>query len=188
MKGVDEDLTDEDRRSDPGQDDFFMLNLDPGQKQEQRVDIEEIAVGQRSPAAAVVVGHENDIDQYLPGQGDQDQPPVQRFFAEEKKDEKQEGREKVPGDAGEAAEEVIKNIEIEPITKHKTSRSINWRLRFIVMRRDNFKCKNCGRSPAIDSSIVLHVDHVKAWTNGGETFLENLQTLCSKCNIGKSDL
>jgi 5-methylcytosine-specific restriction endonuclease McrA len=40
----------------------------------------------------------------------------------------------------------------------------------------------------MDSTIVLHVDHIKAWANGGETVLENLQTLCSKCNLGKSDL
>ena len=87
-----------------------------------------------------------------------------------------------------SSEEAIKKVEVEPITKHKTSRTINWRLRFIVMRRDNFKCKNCGRSPATDPTIILHVDHIKAWANGGETVLENLQTLCSKCNIGKSDL
>ncbi len=87
-----------------------------------------------------------------------------------------------------SSEEAIKNVEVEPITRHKTSRAINWRLRFIVMKRDNFKCKTCGRSPASDTSIILHVDHVKAWANGGETVLENLQTLCSKCNIGKSDL
>ena len=73
-------------------------------------------------------------------------------------------------------------------TKHKTNRIINWRLRFIVMKRDNFKCKKCGRSPATDPIIILHVDHKIAWVNGGETVLENLETLCSKCNIGKSDL
>ncbi|TSC90873.1 MAG: hypothetical protein CEN90_766 [Parcubacteria group bacterium Licking1014_17] len=71
---------------------------------------------------------------------------------------------------------------------HKTRRDINWRLRFLTMRRDNFKCKYCGRSPATDPLIILHVDHIKAWTNGGETILENLQTLCSKCNTGKSNL
>src|SRR3989338_5249978 len=87
-----------------------------------------------------------------------------------------------------SSEEAIKNLEIEPDTQHKTTRGVNERLRFIVMRRDNFKCKNCGRSPATDSSIILHVDHIKAWANGGETVLENLQTLCSVCNIGKSDL
>ena len=87
-----------------------------------------------------------------------------------------------------SSEYAIKNITVEPVTKHKTSRNINWRLRFVVMRHDNFKCKNCGRSPATDPNIILHVDHIKAWANGGETVLENLQTLCLKCNIGKSDL
>ena len=87
-----------------------------------------------------------------------------------------------------SSEETVKHFEVEPSTRHKTSRTINWRLRFIVMRRDNFKCKNCGRSPATDLHIILHVDHIKAWANGGETILENLQTLCSKCNLGKSDL
>jgi hypothetical protein len=67
-------------------------------------------------------------------------------------------------------------------------RNINWRLRFIVLRRDNFKCKVCGRSPATDPSIILHVDHIEPWIKGGRTVLENLQTLCSVCNIGKSDL
>ena len=87
-----------------------------------------------------------------------------------------------------SSEEAIRNSAVEPNTRHKTSRTINWRLRFIVMRRDNFKCKNCGRSPATDQNIILHVDHIKAWANGGETVSENLQTLCSVCNIGKSDL
>lgn len=87
-----------------------------------------------------------------------------------------------------SSEEAIKDLEIEPSTRHKTKRTVNWRLRYLVMRRDNFKCKNDGRSPASDPSIVLHVDHIKPWAKGGETVLENLQTLCSKCNIGKSDL
>lgn len=71
---------------------------------------------------------------------------------------------------------------------HKTNRNINLRLRFKVMARDNFKCRICGRSPATDPAIVLHVDHIKPWAKGGETTMENLQTLCSKCNLGKSDL
>jgi hypothetical protein len=87
-----------------------------------------------------------------------------------------------------STEESIKKLKTEPKSHHKTKRSINWRLRFLVMRKDNFKCVQCGRAPATDPKIVLHVDHIKAWANGGETVLENLQTLCSKCNIGKSDL
>jgi len=71
---------------------------------------------------------------------------------------------------------------------HKTSRNVSWRLRFLIMKRDNFACCLCGASPAKDSRTVLHVDHVLAWSNGGETVFENLQTLCETCNIGKSDL
>jgi len=70
----------------------------------------------------------------------------------------------------------------------KTSRHISWRLRFIVMRRDSFKCKICGRSPATVQGLVLHVDHIHPWSKGGETLMENLQTLCEQCNIGKSNL
>lgn len=85
-------------------------------------------------------------------------------------------------------EGAIQNLGAEPSTGHKTMRNINWRLRFRVMRRDNFKCKICGRSPASDPKIELQVDHIKPWAKGGETVIENLQTLCSQCNIGKSDL
>lgn len=72
--------------------------------------------------------------------------------------------------------------------RHKTSRDVNYRLRFKVMHRDNFKCCICGNSPAKDSAIELHIDHIIPWSKGGETVMENLQTLCSKCNLGKSDL
>lgn len=85
------------------------------------------------------------------------------------------------------SEQGLESSKIEPRKKHKTQRGINWRIRFIVLKRDNFKCK-CGRSPANNPNIILHVDHIKPWANGGETVLENLQTLCSVCNIGKSNL
>ena len=70
----------------------------------------------------------------------------------------------------------------------KTSRSISLRMRFLVLKRDNFKCCSCGASPAKDPSVELHIDHIKPWSKGGETTIDNLQTLCSKCNIGKSNL
>ena len=76
----------------------------------------------------------------------------------------------------------------ELMNKHRTKREVSDRLRFKIMRRDNFKCKLCGRSPAIDPKVILHVDHIKPWSKGGETTFENLQTLCSACNIGKGNL
>ena len=72
--------------------------------------------------------------------------------------------------------------------QHKTSRTINLRMRFIVLSRDGFKCCACGASPAKDPSVELHVDHIIPWSKGGETVIDNLQSLCSKCNLGKSDL
>lgn len=72
--------------------------------------------------------------------------------------------------------------------RHTTSRNINYRLMFQVMKRDNFKCWYCGRSTATDPTVVLQVDHIIPWSKGGETTMENLRTSCSKCNLGKSDL
>lgn len=70
----------------------------------------------------------------------------------------------------------------------RTSRKINWRIRAKILIRDNCICKMCGASPAKNPDVDLHVDHIIPWTKGGETVIENLQTLCSICNIGKSDI
>ena len=73
-------------------------------------------------------------------------------------------------------------------TATKTNRNINLRLRFLVMKRDDFKCRICGRSPATTQGIELQVDHIIPWSKGGETTIDNLQTLCRDCNLGKSNL
>lgn len=73
------------------------------------------------------------------------------------------------------------------IKRHTTARDVNTKLRFKILQRDNFKCCACGASPAKDPSVVLHVDHIIPWSKGGETVEDNLQTLCSKCNLGKGD-
>ena len=66
------------------------------------------------------------------------------------------------------------------------TREVGDKLRLAVFRRDNYKCVICGASPAMHSSIILHVDHVVPFSKGGKTEIQNLQTLCSKCNWGKS--
>ncbi len=77
---------------------------------------------------------------------------------------------------------------------HKTNREVSLRLRYVVMKRDHFKCQakwhieGSPQSPSEDSSVVLHIDHKVAWSKGGETVLENLQTICSNCNYAKSNL
>ncbi|MDF2487311.1 MAG: hypothetical protein K0R46_3479, partial [Herbinix sp.] len=80
----------------------------------------------------------------------------------------------------------VSSTKLDNRIRHKTSRDIGDGLRYKVFKRDNYKCCFCGASPAKDPSIVLHADHVIPWSKGGETVLDNLQTLCSRCNIGKS--
>lgn len=77
---------------------------------------------------------------------------------------------------------------LQRVKTKRTPRSINLRLRWTVLKRDNFCCKKCGRSPAKDSTIELQVDHVIPWSKNGETVLENLETLCTNCNLGKSNV
>lgn len=74
-----------------------------------------------------------------------------------------------------------------PCKKIRSTRNVPDKLRYQVLKRDNFKCCACGASPAKDPAVELHIDHILPWSKGGETVLENLQTLCSKCNLGKGD-
>lgn len=83
--------------------------------------------------------------------------------------------------------ELIRSFESTQVLKSEV-RGINLRLRWRVMSRDNFKCCCCGASPAFDSTVKLHVDHIIPYSKGGKTTIDNLQTLCSKCNLGKGTL
>lgn len=67
-------------------------------------------------------------------------------------------------------------------------RTINARLRSRVLIRDNCQCRMCGTSPLKDPQVTLQVDHIVPWSKGGRTVPGNLQTLCARCNVGKSDL
>ncbi|VAX22841.1 hypothetical protein MNBD_NITROSPINAE04-687 [hydrothermal vent metagenome] len=66
-------------------------------------------------------------------------------------------------------------------------RDIRLGLRYKILKRDNFKCVKCGRSPASNPRIQLQVDHVLSFSKGGKTVEGNLQTTCADCNQGKGD-
>ncbi len=67
------------------------------------------------------------------------------------------------------------------------SRGIPLRLRYAVLERDGFRCVACGAVPDSRHRINLEIDHKKPRAEGGTTTLDNLQTLCTRCNRGKSD-
>jgi 5-methylcytosine-specific restriction endonuclease McrA len=71
--------------------------------------------------------------------------------------------------------------------KKRTNRTANLRQRFRVMKRDKFRCVLCGSSPANKPGCELHIDHIVPWSHGGYTVEDNLRTLCSDCNLGRSN-
>lgn len=79
----------------------------------------------------------------------------------------------------------------EEIKRHSVSvedrRTIPLGLRYKVLNRNSFKCVKCGASPATDPTCRLHIDHILPFSKGGKTTLENLQTLCENCNLGKGN-
>jgi len=76
----------------------------------------------------------------------------------------------------------------DEVARRTTGRDPSLRLRWHVLQRDRFTCCACGKSPALTPGVELHVDHKIPWSKGGETVCENLQTLCSVCNLGKSNV
>ena len=53
-----------------------------------------------------------------------------------------------------------------------------------MYHRQGGKCAICGKPFDIKD---MHGDHVKAWSKGGKTELENGQMLCTECNLKKSN-
>jgi hypothetical protein len=71
------------------------------------------------------------------------------------------------------------------VRKPEDCREVRPALRFKVFLRDRFRCVACGRSPATALNIELHADHIRPVAHGGKTILDNLQTMCKQCNLGK---
>ena len=77
---------------------------------------------------------------------------------------------------------------VKSVRKEDDCREVRPGLRFKVFMRDRFRCIACGRSPAMHLNIELHADHVVSVCDKGKTTLENLQTLCQNCNLGKGKI
>ncbi len=89
---------------------------------------------------------------------------------------------------GDEADGAIRQLErsgfIEPIAEHQLeSRSrrlrLSDKLRARVFVRDGARCRRCG------STLALEVDHIEPLSCGGDDALNNLQTLCRRCNRRK---
>lgn len=83
-------------------------------------------------------------------------------------------------------EKPIRNNKVR--NKSNNSRNISLKVRLKVLSRDNFRCVYCGSSPVTSVGTKLHIDHIKPFSEGGENSINNLQTLCEECNLGKNNL
>ncbi|MFC1710412.1 HNH endonuclease [Patescibacteria group bacterium] len=75
-----------------------------------------------------------------------------------------------------------KGASIEDIEEFEFSRRIPTDVKRKVWERDKGRCIECGATKG------LHFDHIIPWSKGGSsTILSNIQILCEKHNLGKSD-
>ncbi|MDB4306165.1 HNH endonuclease [bacterium] len=63
-------------------------------------------------------------------------------------------------------------------------RKLSAGLRYLILRRDGFRCVLCGRN-APDDRVTLEVDHIRPIVKWGRTEVDNLRTLCRDCNRGR---
>lgn len=77
-----------------------------------------------------------------------------------------------------------KKIKLKAKVTQKNSRHIPRSIRVDILRRDNYRCVFCGVSA---KKAELQIDHIIPFSQGGSNTMDNLQTLCSDCNLGKSN-
>ncbi len=68
-------------------------------------------------------------------------------------------------------------LQIPEDTKRQAKQ--NYKHRWKIFKRDDFKCQNCDRQED------LELDHIIPLSQGGEDSESNMQTLCKTCNLKK---
>ncbi|MGO4695466.1 HNH endonuclease [Paenibacillus sp. 2TAB26] len=58
-------------------------------------------------------------------------------------------------------------------------------VRAAVLIRDKSTCQLCGRKAP---KVIMEVDHIIPVSRGGTNNMNNLQSLCKLCNVGKSNM
>lgn len=75
----------------------------------------------------------------------------------------------------------------------KSRKRISDQLRLVIFKRDNWKCKICGRQVRSGKKrhrqghLLAVADHIIPKSKNGPDTLENLQTLCRYCDEAKAD-
>lgn len=72
--------------------------------------------------------------------------------------------------------------ETDRLESKDAKRAFDPNQRVVIWRRDEGKCRLCGKSVKFEE---MHADHVMPHSKGGKTTVENGQTLCAACNLKK---
>lgn len=56
--------------------------------------------------------------------------------------------------------------------------------KFLIFKRDKFKCIYCGES-SIEDGVKLVIEHIKPRSKGGTNNINNIATSCQDCNLIK---
>ena len=59
------------------------------------------------------------------------------------------------------------------------------RIREEVLRRDNYRCRECGIRVILGKALKQHTHHIQPKSAGGPETLDNLITLCEPCHTTK---
>lgn len=76
---------------------------------------------------------------------------------------------------------------VDSAPKGMVTKAPSKKLRYQILKRDQFRCRVCGRSPAEDVHVTLEVHHINPFNAGGVTSINNLITLCDTCHDGAHD-
>lgn len=69
--------------------------------------------------------------------------------------------------------------------KNPNREPISGRTRVNVLERDEYTCQMCGAK--VEDGVKLHIDHIIPVSKGGTNEIDNLQVLCHKCNLAKTN-
>lgn len=73
----------------------------------------------------------------------------------------------------------------KPATRTQGAKWIRREKRLAIYLRDGLACAYCGAS--LEDGMLLTLDHIKPYTNGGSNHESNLVTCCHKCNSSRAD-
>lgn len=79
---------------------------------------------------------------------------------------------------------LVTSSPIHEVEEEEFRRAPTPKLRMKILKRDNYRCRVCGRSSEENVDIVLHVHHFIPAEKGGLTNESNLITLCHTCHYG----